>query len=166
MLVWPFTQEGESKCTDLLEVFEKLAVEDDKSVVEFPDLGSSSSESHGGCSSDLQGLRREKLNQFLTVCGKEERVPGQPKKHWEKRSHQRKNVYVTRATTAIVAALEVITPGDAGHLWTAVQSSRGVETALGIDDNIDRKYLDIPTCYKSGHPQAGPGNYGRLGSLS
>jgi len=90
LLVWPFTQEGESKCTDLLEVFEKLAVEDDKSVVEFPDLGSSSSESHGGCSSDLQGLRREKVNQFLTVCGKEERVPGQPKKRWEKLSHQKK----------------------------------------------------------------------------
>ena len=26
---------------------------------------------------------------------------------------------------------------------TAVQSSRGVETALGIDDNIDRKYLEV-----------------------
>ena len=57
-------------------------------------------------------------------------------------SNQRKNVYVSRATAAIVAALEVITPGDAGHLWTAVQSSRGVETALGIEDSIDRKYLE------------------------
>jgi len=28
-------------------------------------------------------------------------------------------------------------------LRTAVQSSRGVETALGIDDNIDRKYLEV-----------------------
>ena len=85
MLVWPFTKEGESKFTDLLEAFEKLAIEDDQNVVEFPDLGSSSSELSGGCSSDLQGLYREKLNQFLTICGKEERVPGQPKKRWEKK---------------------------------------------------------------------------------
>ena len=69
------------------------------------------------------------------------RVPGEPKNRWEKLSNQTKNVYVTRATTAIVA-LEVITPGDAGHLWTAVQSSRGVKTALAIDDNIYRKYLE------------------------
>ena len=138
-----FTQEGEStRCSDLLEAFEKLTVDNDKSVVEFSEEGGSSSESSGDCYSDLQGLRREKLNQFLTVCGKQERVPGQPKKRWEKLSNQRKNVYVTRATTAIVSALETITPGDAGHLWTAVQSSRGVETALGIDDNIDRKYLE------------------------
>lgn len=27
-------------------------------------------------------------------------------------------------------------------MWTAVQSSCGVERALGIDDNIDRKYLE------------------------
>lgn len=119
-----------------------MAVDGDKSVVEFSDEGSSSSESSGGCYSDLQGLRREKLNQFLTVSGKEERVPGQPKKRWEKLSNQRKNVYVNRATAVIVAALEATTPGDAGHLWTAVQSSRGVETALGIEDTIDRKYLE------------------------
>ena len=139
---WPFIQEGESKCNDLLEAFGKMAVDDDKSVVEFSDEGGSSSQSSGGCYNDLQGLRREKLNQFLTVNGKAERVPGQPKKRWEKLSNQRKNVYVSRATAAIVAALEVITPGDAGHLWTAVQSSRGVETALGIEDSIDRKYLE------------------------
>ena len=43
---------------------------------------------------------------------------------------------------AIVAALDVITPRDAGHLWTAVKSSRGVETALHnqIDESVDRKY--------------------------
>ena len=138
-MVWPLTQEGESNCSDLLEAFGKLAVDDDQSVVEFPDEGSSSSESSD---IDLQGPRREKLNQFLTVCGKEEILPGHPKKSWEKLSNRRKNIYVTRATTAIVTALEVIAPGDAGHLWTAVQSSHCVETALGMDDNIDRKYLE------------------------
>ena len=47
----------------------------------------------------------------------------------------RKNVYVHRATTAIVAALDVIAPGDAGHLWEALQSSRRVEKALGIAEH-------------------------------
>ena len=89
LLVWPFTQEGESRCSDLLEAFEKLAVDDDKRVVQFSDDGGSSSESSSGCYGDLEGLRREKLNQFLTICGKEERVPGQPKKRWEKLSNQR-----------------------------------------------------------------------------
>ena len=40
LLVWPFTQEGESNCSDLLELFGKLAVDDDQSVVEFPDEAS------------------------------------------------------------------------------------------------------------------------------
>ena len=116
--------------------------------------------------SGLQGLRTEKLNQFLTACGKEEKVLGQPKKGWENLSKQR-NVYVARATTAIVAALDVITPGDAGHLWTGVKLSRSVETALEIDESVDRKYLEAlaeTTCHRLGHQQAGPGYNGRLSS--
>ena len=56
----------------------------------------------------------------------------------------RKNVYVHRATTAIVASLDVIAPGDAGHLWEALQSSRRVEKALGIAKHqpVKRKYLE------------------------
>ena len=120
LLVWPFTQEGESKCSDLLEAFEKLAVDDDKSVVEFSDEGGSSSESSGGCHSDLQGLRREKLNQFLTVSGKEDKGLGQPKKGWEKLSNQRKNVYVSKATSAIV--LSCIRSNNTWRCWTFVDS--------------------------------------------
>ena len=48
-------------------------------------------------------------------------------------------MYVARPTLVIVAALDVITPGDAGHLWSAVKSSCGVETALEIDESADRK---------------------------
>lgn len=118
-----------------------MAVEDDITVV-FSDANSSSSETSDGCNSGLQVLRREKLNEFLHICGKEESVPGQPRKCWETLSMQRKNVYVGRATTAIVAALEVITPGDAAHLWKAVQSSHSVEAALGMSENpADEKYL-------------------------
>lgn len=130
-----------SGSSDLTAAFEKLAVDDDLSVV-FSDANSSSSESSDGCNSSLQVLRREKLNEFLRICGKEEGVRGQSKKRWEDLSRQRKNVYVGRATTAIVAALEVITPGDAGHLWKAVQSSHSVETALGMNEKpADETYL-------------------------
>ena len=43
-----------------------------------------------------------------------------------------------------MAALEVIAPEDAGHLWEALQSSRKVEKALGIPEHqpAERKYLE------------------------
>ena len=133
-----FLQDGGCRGSDLVDAFEKLALDDDKSV-HFSYVGSSSSEASDDFYGDLQGLRTEKLNQFLTACGKEEKVLGQPKKRLEHLSKQRRNVYVARATTAIVAALDVITPGD---LWTAVKLSRSVETALEIDESVDRKYLE------------------------
>ena len=73
----------------------------------------------------------------MVVC----KVSVRKKKGWENLSKQR-NVYVARARTAIVAALDVVTPGDAGHLWTGVKSSCSVETALKIDESVDRKYLE------------------------
>ena len=69
---------------------------------------------------------------------------GQPPKRWKDIDVHRKNVSVHRATTAIVAALEVIAPGDAGHLWEALQTSRRVEKALAIAENqpAERKYFE------------------------
>ena len=121
----------------------RLTVDDDPSAV-FSDGTGSSSESSHGHSSSIQVLRRERLNQFLRICGKEECVTGQPKKRWGDMDEQRKSVYVHRATTAIMAALEVIAPEDAGHLWEALQSSRKVEKALGIPEHqpAERKYLE------------------------
>ena len=74
-----FLQDGGCRGTDLVDAFEKLAVDDDKSV-HFSYVGSSISESCDDFYGDLQGLRTEILNQFLTACGKEEKVLGQPKK--------------------------------------------------------------------------------------
>lgn len=49
----------------MLEAFEKLAFDHDKSVVQqFSDGDGRSSESSNDCYSDFQGLRRAKLNQF------------------------------------------------------------------------------------------------------
>ena len=81
------------------------------------------------------------LNEFLRICGKEESVPGQSKNHWEALSMQRKNVYCGRATTAMVAALEVITPGDVG-ICGKLCNLHSVETALGMNEKpADEKYL-------------------------
>ena len=81
----------------------RLTVDDNPSAV-FSDGTGSSSESSHGHSSSIQVLRRERLNQFLRICGKEECVTGQPKKRWGDMDEQRKSVYVHRATTAIVVA--------------------------------------------------------------
>lgn len=109
-----FPQDSESESSgDLTKALGKLTVDDDSSAI-FSDGTSSGSESSHGRSSTIQVLRCEKLNQFLHICCKEECGSGQPQKSWE-------NMYVPRAATAIAAALEVITPGDAGHLWEAVQ---------------------------------------------
>jgi hypothetical protein len=53
-----------------------------------------------------------------------------------------RKVHVSKAANAIVSALEVITPGDAGSLWKAVQSSRVMEQALGVQSPADVKYLE------------------------
>jgi len=138
-----FPQDSESESSGgLTKALGKLTVDDDPSAI-FSDGTSSGSESSHGRISTIQVLRREKLNQFLHICGKEQCGSGQPQKSWENMDVQRKNVYVRRAATAIAAALEVITPGDAGHLWEAVQSSRSVEKALGLPEkqSADRKYL-------------------------
>ena len=54
LLVWPSKQKEETKCSDLLEEFEKLTVDDNsKSVMEFSEEVGSSSESSGGYHRDL-----------------------------------------------------------------------------------------------------------------
>ena len=106
------------RSSDLADRLGRLAVVDDPSAI-FSDPTSSSSKSSDGHNASIQVLRRERLNHFLRSCGKEECVIGQPQKRWKEMDVHRKNVYVHRATTAIVAALDVIAPGDAGHLWEA-----------------------------------------------
>ena len=43
-----------------------------------------------------------------------------------------KQVYIDKAKDAVVAALEVIIPDDAGGLWEALKTSGGVESSLGV----------------------------------
>jgi len=76
------SEDSESeRSSDLAVALGRLTVDDDPSAV-FSDGTGSSSESSHGHSSSIQVLRRERLNQFLRICGKEECVTGQPKKRW------------------------------------------------------------------------------------
>ena len=88
-------------------------------------------------------LRRTKLNEFLAASGKT--VVTQPRKPWSQQVDSRTRlVHVAKARDAVVAALEVIIPDDAGGLWKALKESGEVESALGvlIDPNpADEKYL-------------------------
>ena len=109
-------QDSESESSGgLTETLGELTVDDDPSAI-FSDGTSSSSESSHGHSSTIQVLCREKLYRFLHICGKEECVTGQPQESYENMDVERKNMYVHRAATAIAAALDIITPGDTGHL--------------------------------------------------
>ena len=45
--------------------------------------------------------------------------------------------HVSKARENVVAALNVIAPGDAGHLWEALKPSQSVEKALGIAEESD-----------------------------
>lgn len=59
-------------------------------------------------------------------------------------SMRARKIHVSKAGNAIVAqsALEAITPGNAGSLCKAVQSSHIVEETLGVQSPIDMKYLE------------------------
>ena len=49
-----------------------------------------------------------------------------------------------KAKDAVVAALNVIAPGDSGHLWEALKASNSVEKALQISEECpaDKRYLE------------------------
>ena len=66
------------------------------------------------------------------------------KKKWQDISLHTRRSRVSKAKESIVAALNVIAPGDAGPLWEALKESKSVEKALGIaeESQSDRKYLE------------------------
>ena len=88
-------------------------------------------------------LRRAKLNEFLVASGKP--VLTQQRKPWGEQVDSRtKFSYVAKARDAVVSALEVIIPDDAGALWNALKRSGEVESALGVvpePNPADDKYL-------------------------
>ena len=134
---------SESLSSDsLTEAFDQLTIRDDPSVL-LSECGSTGSTTSSSDTKDRNpALQRKKLNEFLSVCGRSDVPIGQPKKKWQNMSMRARKTHVTKAASAIVSALEVITPGDAGSLWKAVQSSHIVEEKLGVQSPTDQKYLE------------------------
>ena len=106
--------------------------------------GSTGRSSASDSSSDYenQTLCRLKLNEFLSVSGKGN--ISQPKMSWDQLSVRTKNVRISKAKDAVVASLEVISPGNPGSLWQVLKSSQSVEAALCItaQTSADQKYLE------------------------
>jgi len=73
--------------------------------------------------SSEQYLRRKQLNKFLESCNVEKLT--QPRKRWEEAGAHTRTNHVKKAKDVIVAALDVIMPGDiisnAAYLWDALQ---------------------------------------------
>ena len=102
----------------------------------------SSSASDSSSNYENQTLCRLKLNEFLSISGKG--TINQPKKNWDQLSVCTKNVRILKAKDAVVASLEVISPGNPALLWQALKSSQSVEAALCITPQTspDQKYLE------------------------
>lgn len=120
----------------------ELCIEEEVSFYVPEDTSSSSGSSDSGHQHTL-GAQRAKMNEFLSACNAGCTV-GAYKKRWEEASVRTKKSHVSKARESVVAALNVIAPGDAGHLWEALKASYSVEKALGVPEESyeDRKYLE------------------------
>ena len=87
-----------------------------------------------------QYLQRKQLNKFLESCNVETLT--QPKKRWEEAGAHTCKSHVKKTKDVIIAALDLIMPGDAAYLWDALQSSMLVDKELGSAEGEDHKYLE------------------------
>ena len=78
------------------------------------------------------GAQRTKLNELClqkkSACNVGSTV-GVYKKRWQDTSLRTRKSRVSKAKESIVAALNVIAPGDAGPLWEALKESKSEEKA-------------------------------------
>ena len=119
----------------------QLVIED-KGSFYVPEDTSSSSESSDVEYQRRLGTQRTKLNEFLSACNVGCTV-GTYRKKWQDASVRTRKSHESKAKESVVAALNVIAPGDAGHLWEALKASQSVEKALGTAEEsfADKKVL-------------------------
>ena len=135
----------ESSSTNVLcQAMESIMITSNDTSLYVPSQTETSSSELSGDSrsSSNLSLRRAKLNEFLTINGKSTLT--QQRKPWANLLGRSRQVYVNKARDAVVAALEVIVPDDAGGLWEALKESGEVESALGVFPEphpADDKYL-------------------------
>ena len=87
--------------------------------------------------------QRAKLTEFLRSCNVDTIEPW--RKRWQNISTATKKRHVSKTSSFVAAALNVIALGDADELWTALKASNSVEKALQtneLETPEDRKYLE------------------------
>ena len=105
-----FHQEDE----ELSQSIAQLLTEDDASFYIPEDTSSSGEWSDSGYQCKL-GEQRTKLNEFLSTCNTGITVSTNKNK-WQDASVRTRTTHVSKARESVVAALNVIASGDAGHL--------------------------------------------------
>jgi hypothetical protein len=113
-----------------------------KDVSTFVPEDSSESSNESELTPDKSNVQRMKMNAFLRSCNAG--TIGPWKKCWDEASTVTRNRRVLKTSGLVVAALDVIAPGDAGKLWEALKSSHTVEKTLHTSEEMleDRKYLE------------------------
>ena len=132
--------------TELYTRIMEMSLKDESLFVPDEDSVSSSDEESEEPSNEY--IRREHLNRFLETCNVQKLT--RPRNRWAEAGARTHSNHVKKAKDVIVAALDVITPGDAAHLWDALQSSMLVDKELGYEGSADRKYLEaLAETYKN-----------------
>ena len=114
-----------------------------------------SSETTSTTSSGEVVLRANKplrlLNEFLSECDVK-RVDN-PQFEWLKSADKTKRRYIQHTRDILVAVLKVVSPENAGYLWSALQARRAVNDELGAEGIMllsHRLYLEaIAETYKN-----------------
>ena len=91
------------------------------------------------------------LNEFLSECDVK-RVDN-PQFEWLKSADRTKRRYIQHTRDILVAVLKVVSPKNAGYLWSALQATRAVNDELGAEGIMlpsQRLYLEaIAETYKN-----------------
>ena len=126
----------------MCDSFLNLSLEEDRSasmyVPEEPISSSTASSDETGGPEETRTNRRTRLNRFLESCAVTSRV-GPYKKAWRETGSRTRTSHMEKARDAIVAVLDVVTPGDGALLWEALQSSVLVEKALETLSPVEEK---------------------------
>ncbi|KAL9975815.1 hypothetical protein ACROYT_G013020 [Oculina patagonica] len=134
--------EALSSSDSLCQAMESVAIVLDETSLYVPDQTEQSSSELSGESraSATLSFCRTKLNEFLAASGMSPLT--QQRKPWAQQLDSRtKYSYVAKARDAVVAALEVIIPDDAGGLWEALKKSETYQNAASWDTR--RQVLSI-----------------------
>ena len=91
------------------------------------------------------------LNAFLEEC--DVKTIDNPQQGWNNYAERTKRRYIQQTRDVLVAVLKVVSPENAGYLWTAIQASKAVNEVLGVEGIMfpsQRLYLEaIAETYKN-----------------